>query len=998
MEDALTHLRELFPKVDVRLLKAAIREHGTSPEAMDEVVQYLMDEALSDSSSSDGEISDKEDDVENINTDSAGFAPLGVTDRHESSSPIDAKSFDETADNEDPSGEAVNEESFFEAEENLPASRASLQDSAASSDDRIILGLSEIPVMTVLPASSNLYSENSVGEEGEKHDEQDLSALVATGQGPDNISTIGTIDTTSTIDTTGTIGATGERSADSLEAPLTASSDSEDFGELMAGSAPPLDATLEESVDGADLVYENLKEDAINGDKADGGQVEGDSIEGADADVREAGVVIKAGAKLFADAADAAGASGSTDGTEEEEEKAEVEKAVVVNEPEGEPESEPESEPQQADGENKGGAGVGREEIQGEPEQATHKAEPVMEKGEERDEAVAVQEESKGEEVRMQEVFKEGEEATEGKQEKRADEREKEVKDEGQKEREEEEEECEHVEVPESLVNSWSRSFVEVEVSTIAHHVASTRDAKSRLDAQLASVQTLLSEVERAEQQAAAAETALSHAGEADVAEAENVLRHVVRSQQALEIRAAQVFGHRAQLQEDSQGLKARVEAIQGQFADVERQVEELRVVLEGRLERARERIGELEKRRREREEAGRRKLEGAERDMGQVLGEVPGLERQERACAELADALVARHHEADVLEGQLAVLREDLAALVRGVGRLPGLPGEAAEDMGYSFLSEEGKEGGEVQEQESYHSLHEVLTQASAAAATAASAPDAILPAVQAAPVTDLTAEDPSNLVAGLLGLTNASSPASVGDLNAAAAATSIAGALPGAGAAGAAALYSELCSAQNIGASSATTTAAAAAAAAAEVNAPPGDSSFSNATAAAAIESTFALPTPSAFEDEEQFEAKMREMSSMLKETVPVARSRFHQQQQQQPQQQVGVGSGLAESNIGVEGVTMIEDGDWSVLETSDLLTESGLGGASGLCAAGNGAGYGVGGVLGGADDEARWSGHSSFSVHAGSTPRAREGGVVRGESGEISEVMERYFGSSE
>ncbi|CAI5457508.1 unnamed protein product [Closterium sp. Yama58-4] len=912
-----------------------------------------MDEALSDSSSSDGEISDKEDDVEDTNTASTGFPPLGSVDGHESSPPIDKKSFDETLNNEDPSGEAVNEESFFEAEENLPASRAPLQDTAASSDETLLLGLSETPVMTIPPASSNFYSDNSVDEEGEKHDEQDFSALVATGQGPDSISTTDatgatdTIGTTSTIDTTGTVGTTGERSADSLEVPLTVSSDSEEFGEAVVGSAPPLDASLEESVDGADQVSESEKEDAVDGDKADGGQAEGDSIEGADAVVRVAGVVvIKPGAKLFADAADAAGASGATDGTEEEEEKAEEEKAVVVKELE----SEPESEPQQADRESKGGAGVGLEEIQGEAEQAetheaeqaetheaeqaeTHEAEHVEEKGEAMDEAVAVLQGSKGgtevlqqEEVRQKEVAIEGEEEKEEMQEKQEDEREQEEIDEAQKEQEEKEEECEHVDVPESLVNSWSRSFVEVEVSTIAHHVASTQDAKSRLDAQLASVQGLLAEVERAEQQAVAAESALSHAGEADVAEAENVLRHVVRSQQALEIRAAQVFGHRAQLQEDSKGLKARVEAIQGQFAEVERQVDEFRVVLEGRLERAKERICELERRRREREEAGKRKLEGAEREMGRVLGEVPGLERQERACAELADALVARHHEADVLEGQLAVLREDLAALVRGVGRLPGLPGEAEEDLGYSFLSEGGQEDGEGQKQEPYHSLHEDSPHAQ----SAASAPDAILPATPAASITSHSAQDPSSLVAGELGLTSPALPSS----------------------------------------------------------------------AAAASETSATLPTPSPFEDEEQFEAKMREMSSMLKETLPLARSRFQQQQQQQQpqlqsqQQQVGVGSGLADSDTGVEGVTMIEDGDWSVLEASDLLTASVLGGASRF----SGAGDGVGGVLEGGEDEARWSGHSSFSVHAGSTPRGRDGGAGRGESGEIGEVMERYFGSSE
>ncbi|CAI7857611.1 unnamed protein product [Closterium sp. NIES-53] len=945
MEAALTHLRELFPKVDVRLLKAAIREHGTTPEGMDEAIQYLMDEAVSESSSSDGEISDKEDEVEETTFEAtfeapkesassagdvsdkedevedpslvdkdvapAGFAPSGS--HLDADGPESSSANNETANNEDALNESVNsEESFFEAELVLHATSAALHDPAASSDESILPGLSAAPVTAPL-ASSNSLNVNNSKEDEKKPGEKDLPAIGA--------------------------------------------------------------------------------------------------VEGAEADVSEAGVVaIKPVAKLFSDAvdaADAAGACGATDGTEEEEEKAEVEKAVVVNESEGEPESEL----QQADGESNGGAGVGREEIQVEAEQAeTRVSEPVEEEREDMDEAVAVLEGSKGEEeeqeeeVRQEEVANEGEEEKEEKPEKEKDEREAE-EDEEQKEQEEEQE-CEHVEVPESLVNSWSRSFVEVEVSTIAHHVATTRDAKSRLDAQLASVQTLLSEVERAEQQAAAAETALSHAGETDVAEAENLLQHVVRSQQVLEIRAAQVFGHRAQLQEDSQGLKARVEAIQGQFAEVERQVEELRAVLEGRLERARERIGELEKRRREREEAGRRKLEGAEREMGRVLGEVPGLERQERACAELADALVARHHEADVLEGQLAVLREDLAALVRGVGRLPGLPGQAAEDLGYSFLTEGGEEDSAGQRQESYSSLHEDLSQASAAAA--ASAPDAIMPAVQvqAAPVTGLTVEDQSGLVAGVLGLTNASSPASVGDLKAAAAATSNAGAPDaGAGAAGAAAHFSELCSAQNLGASTAT---------AAGVNAPPGDSSFSDAipaAPAAAVETSSTLPTPSPFEDEEQFEAKMREMSSMLKETLPVARSRFHQHQQQQGQQQqqqqlqqlqVGVESALVESNTGVEGVTMIEDGDWSVLEASDVFTASGLGGASGFAAAGNGvgdgAGGGVGGVLEGADDEARWSGHSSFSVHAGSTPRAREGGVVRGESGEISEVMERYFGSSE
>ncbi|CAI5504325.1 unnamed protein product [Closterium sp. Naga37s-1] len=867
MEAALTHLRELFPKVDVRLLKAAIREHGTTPEGMDEAIQYLMDEAVSESSSSDGEISDKEDEVEETTFEAtfeapkesassagdvsdkedevedpslvdkdvapAGFAPSGS--HLDADGPESSSANNETANNEDALNESVNsEESFFEAELVLPATSTALHDPAASSDESILPGLSAAPVTAPL-ASSNSLNVNNSKEDEKKPGEKDLPAIGA--------------------------------------------------------------------------------------------------VEGAEADVSEAGVVaIKPVAKLFSDAVDAAdvaGACGATDGTEEEEEKAEVEKAVVVNESEGEPESEL----QQADGESNGGAGVGREEIQVEAEQAeTRVSEPVEEKREEMDEAVAVLDGSKGEEeeqeeeVRQEEVTNEGEEEKEEKPEKEKDEREAEQKekDEEQKEQEEEEE-CEHVEVPESLVNSWSRSFVEVEVSTIAHHVATTRDAKSRLDAQLASVQTLLSEVERAEQQAAAAETALSHAGETDVAEAENLLQHVVRSQQVLEIRAAQVFGHRAQLQEDSQGLKARVEAIQGQFAEVERQVEELRAVLEGRLERARERIGELEKRRREREEAGRRKLEGAEREMGRVLGEVPGLERQERACAELADALVARHHEADVLEGQLAVLREDLAALVRGVGRLPGLPGQAAEDLGYSFLTEGGEEDGAGQRQESYNSLHEDLSQASSAAA--ASAPDAIMPAVQvqAAPVTGLTVEDQSGLVAGVLGLTNASSPASVGDLKAAAAATSNAGAPDaGAGAAGAAAHFSELCSAQNLGASTAT---------AAGVNAPPGDSSFSDAipaAPAAAVETSSTLPTPSPFEDEEQFEAKMR----------------------------------FAAAGNGV----------------------------------GDGAGGGVGGVLEGADDEARWSGHSSFSVHAGSTPRAREGGVVRGESGEISEVMERYFGSSE
>eukprot|EP00475_Leptophrys_vorax_P006455 TRINITY_DN139_c0_g1_i1.p1 TRINITY_DN139_c0_g1~~TRINITY_DN139_c0_g1_i1.p1 ORF type:complete len:822 (+),score=77.25 TRINITY_DN139_c0_g1_i1:286-2751(+) len=820
MESALAYLKELFPKVDVRILKATILEHGTSQENLDEAVVYLMDEALSTASSDDEE---EDEDVSTLVRRTS--LPLQPEQEPPGSDEATVQASVESITSGTPDIPVPHTDVFYEAGQQLD-----------SSDD-------------VYPCAKSGFGESASLKQTELNlsdcrPSDDVSPTV-----PEALVNVLTLDA-------------GKNSV------VRAC----EVAEVTDNSTPDDPPSLEASPDMRPIEVQLGEVNEEDNEVPSGATIDGEALKGAQPDAVDDSSTIPArgdglsvldigiqpaNEQTMSDGESTVDASfGAVDG---------VDGALSV------PESQAEA--------REAGALVA--------EEATPEAAPV---------------------ATAEEATTEGSAAMEG------------VKDEGDGEEtasdeqqgDEQQDDQAECSGSDSLVGSWSRSFMEVELGGLSDSITGTCASKDGVQAHLAQVRDLIRQVEAAEQQVEIAEESLAYAGQDDLSHAATILRHVAQAREALEGRAAQVCGNRALLGMEAEDLSARISALRGSFAEVEAHLAQVRAALEDRLRRANARLAEARGAREEKEAEGRKAREAAEAEMARVAGEVPQMEAQERACAELAEALVQRNREADELQGQLAVMREDLTALLERIRGMPAGDGGAgsASGMAFSFLSAEG--GGEGQEGDAGGSVVETQKVEDAAAPVASSA----------------------------------------GDANS-----------------GAASSYSSMGSSL-VETPEATT-----------VEASPlvGDGDSTAVTVEGAATGDSVSPdTPPVFDDEDQFERTMRQMSSQLREEMPVGgfvrspMGHSWQQQQQQQQQQAGTsngshasaGSSSADDSHNVEEV---ED-EWNLLRPSTVLTAEELY-ASDLRS-----------ELYDASD-LRSSGHSSFSAHAGSTPRA---GVTDGWEG--------------
>ena len=260
-----------------------------------------------------------------------------------------------------------------------------------------------------------------------------------------------------------------------------------------------------------------------------------------------------------------------------------------------------------------------------------------------------------------------------------------------------------HSDISNSVYERWSSSFASVDVADIEEAVGSVHSVRQQLQQEVVSLRSLLSAVEAAESDAVTAEGAVGSAGQADLAEADRIASDLRWFRDVLERRAAELWGESSMLSDEAAALRRGLGQLRGRFEAVKARLGDARTELEARMERAEERMRDARGRREAVEAMAEKTKAEAQGEMEQALADERRIEERERECGELARQLEARRVDVDALVGQLASLEVQVEEIVgRGKGSEEGVEGDGVivhapvgmTASGVGFSNEEGGVG----------------------------------------------------------------------------------------------------------------------------------------------------------------------------------------------------------------------------------------------------------------------------------------------------------------
>ncbi|XP_073395245.1 uncharacterized protein [Physcomitrium patens] len=221
---------------------------------------------------------------------------------------------------------------------------------------------------------------------------------------------------------------------------------------------------------------------------------------------------------------------------------------------------------------------------------------------------------------------------------------------------------------------------------------------KEALVAAIEDMRAMRSAVEHAEASAQQAKKDAMNGGLDLLAKVEEMQVMLVRAREANEMHAGEVYGEKAVLGTESQELQRRLAQLKEEKERAFAAVEEMRATLQARIDRANEEREAAEKEKRLKEERALAMLAVEEELMAKIAQESRDLDAEEETCTKLRDFLVDRGSIVDSLQGEVAIICEDVEAVKKQLdeGILFGESGFlhmlGSRSLGYSVVS--GKDG----------------------------------------------------------------------------------------------------------------------------------------------------------------------------------------------------------------------------------------------------------------------------------------------------------------
>lgn len=219
------------------------------------------------------------------------------------------------------------------------------------------------------------------------------------------------------------------------------------------------------------------------------------------------------------------------------------------------------------------------------------------------------------------------------------------------------------------LFNSSSYSVMDgssqqLGIDALDELVNSAKSDKEALVTAIEAMRAMRSAVEQAEAAAQQAKRDAMNAGLDVLAEVEEMQDMLDQARGANERNFLEVYGEKAVLRTESQGLQRRLQQLKAEKDRALAAVQEMRATLQARIDRANDEREAAEEEMRLEEERARAMLAVEAELTAKVAEESRRLDAEEEACTKLRDFLIDRGSIVDSLQGEVAIICEDVEAV----------------------------------------------------------------------------------------------------------------------------------------------------------------------------------------------------------------------------------------------------------------------------------------------------------------------------------------------
>ncbi|XP_072960787.1 uncharacterized protein [Typha angustifolia] len=221
--------------------------------------------------------------------------------------------------------------------------------------------------------------------------------------------------------------------------------------------------------------------------------------------------------------------------------------------------------------------------------------------------------------------------------------------------------------------NMTTRSGHFVSIEFLEDFITDAKNNKKNLLSSMELITNMIEEVELHEERAKQAKEEASSAGQDILIRVDELKQMLKHAKEANNMHAGEVFGEKSILATEARELQSRLITLSDERSKSLTVIEEMRQALEARLANAEEEIEASEKEKFEKESFAQEALREQQLMMNAIVEESKKLQQEAEENSRLRDFLMERGRIVDALQGEIAVICEDVMSLKERVdGRLP--------------------------------------------------------------------------------------------------------------------------------------------------------------------------------------------------------------------------------------------------------------------------------------------------------------------------------------
>lgn len=213
-----------------------------------------------------------------------------------------------------------------------------------------------------------------------------------------------------------------------------------------------------------------------------------------------------------------------------------------------------------------------------------------------------------------------------------------------------------------SMASTHSSHSVSIE--SLEDSIADAKNKKNDLLPSLELVTKMIEDVELLEEKAKVAKRESSISGTSILTKVEELKEMLNHAKEANDMHAGEVFGERSILTTEARELQSRLQRLSDERNSYLVVIEEIRQTLEERLVAAQQEYEAAVKEKVEKEASAQALLSEQEREMNSIVEESRKLQKEAEENLKLKEFLVERGQIVDTLQGEMAVICEDVSQL----------------------------------------------------------------------------------------------------------------------------------------------------------------------------------------------------------------------------------------------------------------------------------------------------------------------------------------------